>query len=384
MDNLKLAMARLPESAPRRGVGAALLSAAMALPLAAAVHAETAPERGIVSLKYLDYLDSQPGDPRIRVHAPALMLMAPISGDWSVGGTLTSDVISGASPAYHTLGLKQMQDHRRAAESEVTRYLPNGTFTIGASISTESDYLSRGLSMQATRSSEDKNTTWNAGLGLTSDVINPTNHIVENETKQVVDLLLGVTQVLTTTDILQMNLGFSNGRGYFSDPYKVFDNRPREHNHSTLMTRWNHHSEATQGTTRLSYRYYSDSWGIKAHTLGVEYVQPMAQGWTVTPLLRLYSQNAANFYVNADASTYPFPPNPPADAIFYSEDQRVSAFGAHTLGIKVAKQLNADWLVDFKVERYEQRAAWSLFSPGSPGLATFYARSIQAGLSRQF
>ena len=48
-------LSRAP-AAPLQTLGAALLAAAMALPLA--VQAESAPERGLVSLKHLDYLDS--------------------------------------------------------------------------------------------------------------------------------------------------------------------------------------------------------------------------------------------------------------------------------------------------------------------------------------
>ena len=39
-------------------------------------HAETAPERGYVTFKMLDYLDSQPGADRIRVRAPALSALS--------------------------------------------------------------------------------------------------------------------------------------------------------------------------------------------------------------------------------------------------------------------------------------------------------------------
>jgi hypothetical protein len=222
------------------------------------------------------------------------------------------------------------------------------------------------------------------GLGLNRDVINPVNHVVDHETKRVANVLFGVTQVLTAGDIVQLNLTRTLGSGYYSDPYKVYDARPREHNSSALLARWNHHVEATGGTARFSYRYYTDSWSIKAHTMGVEYVQPLPQGWTVTPSVRLYEQSAAGFYVDADPSLFPFPPNPPTGAVHYSEDQRVSAFGARTAGLKVAKQIDADWLVDVKVERYAQHAAWRMFGSGSPGLAPFYARMIQIGLSRQF
>lgn len=369
------------EPAPRPTVGAALLTAAMTLPLAAAVCAETAPERGSISLKHLDYQDSQPGEQRIRVDASALMIVAPIAGTWSLGSTFTSDTISGASPAYQSAGLAHMHDRRHALDAEATRFFADGSLGFGASVSSESDYLSRGMSIKASRSSEDRNTTWTAGVGYTDDAINPTNHIVTAETKRTTDLLVGVAQVLTMTDIVQLSLGGSWGRGYFSDPYKFADNRPRVRDHSTIVARWNHHLGFADGTIRTGYRYYQDSWRIRAHTLDVEYVQPLAQGWTVAPLFRLYSQSAASFYADANASSYPFVPN---RAGSYSEDQRLSAFGGRTFGVKVGKRINADWSVDAKFERYGQRAAWRLFGDGSPGLAPFNARSVQLGASVLF
>jgi hypothetical protein len=365
-------------------VGAALLLAAMALPLAGPAQAESAPERGTVALKYLDYLDSQPGLDRIAVRSPSFLVTAPLGSDWSLTGTYVSDVISGASPAFHDYGIGKLHDHRKAGQFEVTNYRPNGTWTLGTSLSSEDDYLSRGVSAQYTRSNESKNTTWLLGWAYTSDVINPVNHRVRYEHKHVTDVLVGVTQVFTADDIAQFNLGFSWGNGYYSDPYKVVDNRPRDHDHATWVARWNHFFDATQGTSRASYRYYTDNWGIRSHTVELEYVQPLAGGWTLTPAARVYTQTAARFYVDADPSILPFAPNPPDGAIYYSEDTRLSALGGHTLGFKIAKQLDDDWTVDFKVERYEQRAEWTLFGGGSPGLLPFRYRSYQLGVSRQF
>lgn len=384
----------------RRTVGAALLSAAMSLPLAGTVYADSAPERGLVGIKHLDYqenqgaLDSQPAASRIHVNADQFLLVAPISGEWSLSGTYTADVISGASPASYTFTPVKMHDKRHALSADVTRYFPNGTVTVGANVSSESDYLSRGFSVNVTRSNESKNTTWAAGIGISTDDVHSNLDHKVNGTKQISDLLLGVTQVLTINDIIQLSLGMSNGRGdyfyngrsSFSDVYKTFDKRPADRNKNTLIIRWNHFFESTQGTVRSSYRYYTDSWSIKAHTLDVEYVQPLANGWTVTPLVRLYTQSAASFYVDSppNFSPSPFGPDAFSTSTYYSEDQRVAAFGAHTLGLKVAKQLNADWLVDIKYESYGQRASWRMFGTGSPNLAPFDARSIQIGLSRQF
>jgi hypothetical protein len=365
-------------------LGCAMMAAAVSLPMPGSALAEAVPERGMVGLKYLDYQESQPGDPRIKVQATAFTAMVPVAGEWTLRSTLTSDAISGASPVYHTTALQKMRDRRNALDASVTRYFPDGALTLGASYSTETDYLSRGLSVVGRYSNDSKNTTWSAGIGILRDTINPVNGIVENATKSVTDLMAGVTQVLTPNDIVQVNLGLSLGNGYFSDPYKVYDSRPEDHNRNTALVRWNHHLESTRATARLSYRYYSDNWGIRSHTLGAEYVQPMGQDWTVTPLLRYYTQSAADFYVEADPSTDPFPPNPAPDAIYSTEDQRMSAFGAITWGFKLERKLGADWLLDFKFENYGQRANWRPAGGGSTGLLPFNAVSYQLGVSRQF
>lgn len=363
--------------------GARVLAAALALP-GLAVQADAPPESGTVAIKVLDYRESQPGADRVKVLAPAFSLVMPLGNRWSAAGMLISDTISGASPAYHSSGLTPLRDHRKAADLGLSRYFDNATLTLGGNVSTEADYLSRGVSLQARLTSDDRNTTWTAGVAASSDRINPTNRIVVNEHKRGTEWLLGVTQVLGPNDIAQVNLGWSRSRGYLSDPYKVFDNRPRERDHHTLVMRWNHHFEDSGGTLRSSWRWFGDTYGIRSHTFSFEFVQPLPAGWTVTPIARLYTQSAARFYLNADPSTEPFPPNPPAGAVYYTEDQRLSAFGARTLGLKVSRQLDTDWLADIKLERYSQRGSWRLFGSGSTGLQAFDTRSLQVGLSRRF
>jgi hypothetical protein len=371
------------------GMKTALLTAALALPglglVAMDAHAETAPERGYVALKVLDYLDSQPGADRIRVKAPALSALVPLGDQWSMTGTLITDSISGASPAYYNAAITPMHDFRRAYDASVTRYLPQGTWSLGASHSKESDYLSRSLYGTVTRSNESKNTTWNLGGGLTRDAINPNNHVVENETKQTVDLLAGVTQVMGINDIAQINLGWSQSQGYLSDPYKVFDERPRLRTHQTVQTRWNHHVDSLGSTERLAYRYFQDSWGIRAHTFDLEHVHPLGEQWKATAALRYHSQNAARFYIESDGSAVgPFGPNIPQGAAYYALDQRLSAYCAVTYGLKLTHQWDANTVIDFKLENYEQRGSWALGTTGSANLLPFKARSLQWGLTRWF
>ncbi|MYN27603.1 DUF3570 domain-containing protein [Duganella levis] len=369
------------------GMAASILSAALMLPGVQA-HAEAPPTNGVISVGYLDYQDSQSGLDRIRVHAPSVSIMTPVAGAWSVSGTLVKDDVSGASPRYHTAvsGASRMSDDRKAGDVALTRYLERGSVTVGAAYSTEHDYVSRALSLQGSYESEDRNTTWSAGIGHSDDKIDPVNHIVTNERKRTTNFLLGVTQVLTANDVAQLTLGYDDGSGYFSDPYKAFDNRPRSRSETTLLARWNHHIAATDGTARLSYRYYRDSFGIRGHTLGAEYVQPLSDGWTLTPEVRLYTQSAASFYYDPVYDSKlgaPFPPGYNGTG-YMSADQRLSGFGAVTLGLKASKQIDKLWSVDAKVSAYQQRGSWRLFHQGSPGLDAFRAQTVQIAINRQW
>lgn len=368
--------------------GGAILMAALALPGLA--QAENAPDTASLSLRYLDYKDSQPNLERIHVRSPSAELILPIAGAWSLRAALVSDVISGASPRYHTAvsGASHFEEKRKGVDASLTRYFSRASATVSAGRSGEHDYVSRFVSAQATMSSEDNNTTWLAGLGVANDRINPVNKAVENAHKRVLDVMLGVTRVLTPADIGQLLVTHVRGRGYYSNPYKYVDQRPTEHDSNTLTVRWNHHFAAAGGTSRLSYRYYADDYDVKAHTLSGEYVLPLAGGWALTPSARVYSQSAASFYFNPGYHPVFGPPFPPgynfADKKDISADQRLSAYGALTLGMRIAKEIGRNTTVDVKWEEYRQRGSWRLFGSGSPGLQTFSARSIQAGVTTRW
>lgn len=191
-----------------------LLAAALLLPLVpGAARAETAPQETTVSYKYLDYQDSQPGADRVGVKAHALAVTAPLGESWSFDANAVTDAVSGASPRYHTQRLTPLEDRRNAFGLAVTRYLPRGSLTVGGNHSKESDYLSRSLSASFTWfTDEGKNTALLAGLGATRDEINPSNGIVQGERKAIDEVMAGVTQVLTPTDIAQVIVRHSRGR----------------------------------------------------------------------------------------------------------------------------------------------------------------------------
>lgn len=362
--------------------GAALLLAACALPgLMPTAHAEGVPEKGTVSAKILSYQQKQPDaglSNKASVSSPSVYVAAPIAGQWLLEGSLTHDNVSGASPRYHTSGASHMSDERTAGDIKLKRYFEHATVSVGLAHSTEHDYKSTAVSVSGTLATNENNTTWSGGVGFNQDSINPVNKLVVDEKKRGFEIQAGVTQVLTPVDIAQASVTYSSGTGYFSDPYKPYDNRPRSKDSAVLMAKWNHHIKDINATTRLSYRFYSDSFGVAAHTVGLDFVKPLENGWTVTPNVRYYSQNKADFYVDP-----PFP-NGSNTGAYYSADQRLASMGALTLGVKISKQLTPDSTIDFKLESYQQRSSLHLGGAGSEGLSPLTATMVQIGYSHKF
>ncbi|WP_051749143.1 DUF3570 domain-containing protein [Nevskia soli] len=380
--------AATPEATPpERGKVGGVLLAALALPGlgAPAVYADSAPEHATIAYKQLHYQDSQSGLQRIHVDAPSLYLMTPIGANWSLAGSAVLDVVSGASPRYYTSvsGASHMFDRRIAEDAKVTYYRSRSQFSFSASHSKEDDYESNAFAADASFSTEDNNTTFNFGAGASIDTINPVNHIVVDAHKHTREFLAGVTQALDPFDLVQLQLGYSIGNGYYDDPYKLFDNRPGKHDQGTAVLRWNHQFEDWGSTLRTNYRYYRDSNQVHAHTIQLEWVQPLGESFSVSPSLSYYTQSAASFYIdppNGDQNR--FPNIPPGS--YSSLDQRVSAFGGITAGGRVDWIISPHWSTNLKGDYHEERAAWRLFGQGSPGLVPFRYVAFEFGLSYRF
>jgi hypothetical protein len=364
--------------------GSALLAAALALPgvLPADVSAQTAPDQGLISLKYLDYRDWQPGADRMRVKNPSLYVLKPISDTLAAEGSLVYDSMSGASPLFHNTlsGASKLgvTDYRTAGDVKVTKYLDGVAIGVGAAVSSERDYLSRALSLDVRVSSADRNRTYAFGIAGASDRIHLIRDLAEDNSRQTFDFLAGVTQALSSESIVESNITYSTGHGYYSYPYKTLDARPDHRRIFAWLTRYREHIPWADATLKLSYRYVHDSFGDESHAVDAAWNQPLPSEWSVEPSVRYYTQSKASFYFD--------PPFPQGFEFGkpYTTDARLSAFGAFTSGIAVAKLLPEGWSVDLKLELYRQRTSWRLGGGGSPGLETFSARWIQAGISKTF
>jgi hypothetical protein len=363
---------------------AALLAAALALPgvVAQPAHAQTAPDQGVIGFRYFDYRDWQPGAQRMTVRSPTLYALKPLSDSLTLEGSLVYDAMSGASPLYfNTLsgasGLG-ITDYRTAADAKFTKYFDRFAIGIGGAGSSERDYLSRSLNVDLRTWTPDKNRTYAFGIAATKDDINPTNGAAEGKHKETYDFLFGITQNLNPGAVIQSNVTYSDGRGYYDDPYKIFDRRPDTRRVFAWLTRYNQYIGRFDATMRLSYRYISDSWHVDSHTFGVEWVQPLPYAFTLTPGLRYYSQHNAYFFYGPPLGQG-FQPGQP-----YSADVRLAKFGGLTPSVHLAKEFPDGWSADLGMSFYRQKASWHLGGDGTPGILDFSARWLELGVQKTF
>ncbi len=322
---------------------------------------------------------------RVLVTSPSVYALVPLDRHWSAEGTLTVDEISGASPAYYTdsNSFVHFHDRRIGGDAKLTRYFDRAAAALGVASSKESDYSSNAVSGSARFSTASQNTTVNFGIGMARDISNPNNQIVREARKSTNEYEIGLTQAVSTLDLFQVTYTRSLENGYLNDPYKSYDSRPDRRSSNVVQMRWNRWLNGA--ALKLGYRYYGDSYGISSHTFDLALAVPVGDDdrSTFTPSVRYYTQSSASFYVNPDASAATYPA--PADLTgFHSLDQRLSAYGAVSIGGKYDWAIDHHWSMDAKLEVYRQQSGLRVIGQGSPGLSPLSAFIWQVGIKRTF
>lgn len=370
-----------------------LAGAALALPVLALPVQAGQLEMARGGIKYLSYVEKN----RMEASAPLLWAEAPLGDNFDIAAAATVDSISGASPQYvtnrggkpvHTLTSASIRDERRAADIKLTRHFDEGSIGLAASVSSERDYLSQSVSVDTRLDFNDKNTTLALGAGETHDRIGSSIQTTLDEPRTTRDYMVGVTQLLTPVSLVQSNLTYSSGNGYFNDPYKFTlsyllnsrvptmqrDTRPDGRSSAAWLTRYRHYLPAWSAALLADYRYYRDNWGIRAHTLDLGATQEIARGLKIVPSLRYYTQSPANFYANSFTAT----------GGLGSSDARLAGFGAITASLKLIYEMDAQTSLDASIARYRQEASWRLGGEGSEAFPALDAKFLMIGLSHVF
>ena len=308
-----------------------------------------------VELRYLFYNEA---DGRTQVKSPTLLVHHELSEALGqIDLLLAHDSVSGASPTggYPTLSVTtntsasgtshtnaagkipmvQYMDERNAQGFTWGRRIGAHLPTVDISHSVEKDYTSQGFGLSDAWTMAQGRGTLHYGLSLANDTVAPVTSTLRLP-KKTRGYALGWTWILGAEDLIDFSASRMKLSGYLDEPYLIVtvgsltqgEHRPDTRVRDAFLVKHAHYFE-WDGALKTSYRYYTDDWGIKAHTLDFTYDQHLDEGWILTPRLRAYSQRAASFYGARFDAAQPF----------MSADYRLSAFSSLLLGCAVAVDL---------------------------------------------
>lgn len=152
---------------------------------------------------------------------------------------------------------------------------------------------------------------------------------------------MGVTQVLTRNLIMGAKYETITDEGFLNNPYRSvryvdptvgagysFESEvyPRTRTSNAFSVRARYFLPY-RAAASAEYRFFTDTWGILAHTGELSYTHPWRTKWIFDAKFRYYTQEAADFYSDL------FPRSDAQN--FLARDKELSTFVSNTLGAGV-------------------------------------------------
>ena len=255
----------------------------------------------------------------------------------------------------------------------------NGKLDFGLNASNEFDFFSAGASTRYSHDFNQGNTTLSAGASFESDSIDPVGGVPDpmtqvtapgagnpagrasSESKTVMDVVVGLTQVLDPDSLVQVNYSLSTSSGYHTDPYKVlsvvgtdgeplryvYESRPDSRTKHALFARYKRFVFA-RDVVDTSFRFMTDDWGVQSNTLDTTYRWNFSDNKYLEPHLRWYTQTEADFYRVA------LDDGEETTLTEASADPRLGNFSGYTLGLKYGQTLKSGNSWSARLEYYQQ------------------------------
>ncbi len=268
----------------------------------------------------------------------------------------------------HTIGLDMGIDHYTSASSDMidlkanssashsdTRYYPSAswtvenekkgtTFGIGLSSSTEFDYQSFGGNIMFAKKTRNKNGEFTAKLQAYLDQVSLVAPVELRTTgsrrgddypttsrntfagslsySQIINKRL---QIMLLADVVQQQgyLSLPFHRVYFNDASVHQENLPSSRFKLPLGFRANYFA-GDRVIFKTYYRFYTDNWGLTAHTADIEMPIKITPFISVSPFYRYYNQTAAKYFA-------PYEEHTSQDA-YYTSNYDVSKFTSNFFG----------------------------------------------------
>ena len=268
----------------------------------------------------------------VTASGPALLVRKSLADKVSLSAGYTVDAVSNASIDVVTAA-SPFRETRNAYDLGMDYVVRDSTISLSTNQSKEPDYTASTWSMDVAQEVFGGMTTVSLGYTRGADQVRKSNDPTFADTAKHWQYRLGVTQILTPRWLMSANVEAISDSGYLGSPYRVarvFGAAVPERNPRTRSSRAVKFRTVgdlgSRDAVRAEYRYFYDTWDIRAQTVEVGYSRYIGAPWLADMFVRFNKQNKALFYSD----------NAAAETTYISRNRQLSTFTNFSLGGKLA------------------------------------------------
>lgn len=294
----------------------------------------------------------------IVVDGPSLLVRKNFKETVSVVGNYYVDNISSASIDVVTSGASRYTEERTEYTLAADYLYGKSLFSGGVTYSDESDYQASTYAVGVSQDFFGDLTTLSFGYALGQDeVFQNGNDSFEEEIDRH-SFRIGINQVISPRLVLAANYELITDEGYLNNPYRSyrFLNDPLDPAAGYQLAQEVYPSTRTSDAASIQmryrlpwtaaigaqYRYFTDDWGIDAHTGQLSYTHVLYQNWTAELMYRWYTQEQADFYQDL----FIFAAQDEKD--YRARDKEMSEFSNQTLSVYLSYERPLNWRHAYK------------------------------------
>lgn len=271
----------------------------------------------------------------VTASGPAVLVRKSLADKVSLTGSFYIDAVSNASIDVVTTA-SPYKERRNDYGLALDYAVRDSSITLAVGASNEPDYTTRSLSLDIAQETFGGMTTVNVGFTRAADEVGKTGDPGFSDQAKHWQYRVGVTQILTPTWLASVNLEGVSDTGYLGSPYRIAlvygaavpERHPRTRSSRAIKFRAIG-DLGSRDAVRAEYRYFWDTWDIKAHTAELGYSRYLGDSFLADAFVRYYTQGAALFYSD----------NAQAETTYVSRNRQLSDFDNVVIGGK----LSFDW-----------------------------------------
>jgi opacity protein-like surface antigen len=278
----------------------------------------------------------------VEVQGPSILVRKNIGKSVAVTANYYMDTISSASIDVLMSRASRYSEERREITVGADYLHGDTTMSFSYTNSRENDYLADSWNLGVSQEVFGGLTTISMSYGRGNDDVGKTGDSSFSQRADHWHWRLGVSQVVTRNLLMGLSYEAMSDQGFLNNPYRQVryldptdttrgyslqdEIYPRSRNSNAVSLRGRYFLP-WRAALHGDYRFFSDSWGINAHSAEFGITQPWNR-WTFEGSYRFHTQNSASFY----SDLFPY-----ANAQNYmARDKQLASFVSHDIRIGAA------------------------------------------------